>query len=124
MSLLPKTPTPKDGAEIAVDAIENLSARTLSHLDQKIQEGFRVFWFNADATPQEICDLKGKDAWRIFYGHGAMVQARKALGQIAGESTPYVELVPPFGFTINNDGPNGTPGTVTILNTPFVPSET
>lgn len=121
MSLLPKTPTPKDGAEIAVDAIENLSARTLLHLDQKIQEGFRVFWFNSDSTPQEICDRKGVDAWRIFYGHAAMVQARKTLGQIAGEPTPYIEPVPPFGFTINPDGPNGGPGTVTILSTPFTP---
>lgn len=119
MSLLPQPIPSKTPIEIAVIAIENLSLRTLTHLDTKIQEGFNFFWKNEDATPQQICDGKGIDAWRIFYGHAAMVEARKTLGQIAGEETLYVGPVPPFGFTINLDGHGGGPGTVTILDTPF-----
>ncbi len=80
------------------DALENMIINR--------NQTFNLFWNNADATPQELCDLFGNQAYKLFQSYGAVNQLIKALKP---------DDVPPSSlneFTINEDG------TVTIIPNP------
>jgi hypothetical protein len=78
---------------------------SLENLKQNVAECWRLFWNNPDATPQQICDKFGKDAYKIFQTSSVIQTA------IATLDNTFVPFVPPREFTINQDG------TVTISET-------
>lgn len=79
----------------------------LNVLEQSIKDGYDLFWNNPNATPQELCDLMGNQAYKLFQDH------RDAQDFIKSRRSDYVELTIPenYDVTFNQDG------TVTILST-------
>ena len=107
----------KTQEEIIKDEIRGINTTAnagIINLKQAIDLAYRQFWFNPLATPQEICDVLGNQAFKLFEDH------RDASLFLLSKDSEYVPLQIPENFTadINNDG------TVTITYTqPILPIE-
>jgi len=107
----------KTQQEIIKDEIReiNITANAgILNLKQAVNSGYQQFWFNSLVTPQEICDILGNQAFKLFEDH------RDASLFLLSKDSEYVVQGVPENFTadINNDG------TVTITYTePILPIE-
>lgn len=98
----------KTQEEIIKDGIREINTTAnagIINLKQAIDLGYQQFWFNPLATPQEICDVLGNQAHKLFEDHS------DASLFILSKDSEYVVKGVPENFTadINIDG------TVTIL---------
>ena len=100
------------GARVRMEAAQNYA--TLCEIQKR---GIRLVWENDQGlTPQQVCDAMGggpDGAAKSFAMHGVLTQAIVSLATLDG-SPPDI-LLPTFAFTANADG------TVTVLDTPYVP---
>jgi hypothetical protein len=99
MSLLPiPEPTQEQNIALAVSQLSSQVNGSLDNLKRNIQIAWDLFWHNPQATPQQICDALGNNAYKIFQESGFWQAAIKQ------RDPDYEELVPPNEFVINQDG--------------------
>jgi hypothetical protein len=87
-----------DAAEQVKDEIIKESLRFLNGAKRKHMSAFRKFWYNPNATPQEICDKFGTNAKEVFIASKATEDYIKILDET------YKAPEVPYEFTINADG--------------------
>lgn len=97
-----------------LNTIKTTSALSYRQLCEIQKRGIDLVWNNSDLTPQEILDGLGSDASKIFQYHGALTDYIVSLASIENIQ-PDIKL-PTNAFELNPDG------TVTVLDTPYVPS--
>ena len=67
MSLLPEQEvTQEEKTKIAVRTITDQSNGALDNLKFNLNLCWDMFWSNPNATPQQICDALGNNAYKIF----------------------------------------------------------
>jgi hypothetical protein len=102
----PKEISKEEKITRGVNTLVKFNNEALQTMINNAQTAFYVFWNNEDATPQEICDLFGNNAYKLFENYGLIVQLILTL------KPDTILPTPPNQFTINPDG------TVTIIPNP------
>ena len=59
---------------------------------------FQLLWHSTDKTPQEVCDMLGTDAAKGFEAHAKLQELIYLI------DPTWVPLVPPVGYTVNQNG--------------------
>ncbi len=94
--------------------LKSMAQQQYSQLCRMQKQGMNFLWDNPDGlTPQQVCDSVGSDASLYILAHGALTSCIVSAAT-ASNITPDI-ILPDNAFTLKNDG------TVTILNTPYVP---
>ena len=91
----------KTSAEIAKEQVAAMSQQNdegLSMLKSSVSSGFLLLWYNDKSTPQDILDQFGTNALELFKMHQSIRAFIRTL------DPTYIGLVPPYNFTINQDG--------------------
>lgn len=118
MSLLnpePVEPTLEEKQAQVADRIKRMAATGFRQLSQIQAQGIQTVWNNPRGlTPQQVCDALGTDAGLIFQMHGQLTDA--AVAMATADGLEYTPALPTNAFTVNEDG------TVTVLETEYVPS--
>lgn len=93
--------------EIVKDQIiilNDLAIKSLEDYKNSYQRTFEWLWYNANATPQELLNGLGSEAYKLF------VSAQKVITHITELDPTYVYPPAPYEYTINQNG------TVTVGN--------
>ena len=128
IKVTPEIPLPqKSSAELAVEGIEEFTLNSFRQSVEIQRAGIRRFWEDPNATPQEIANEYGANAAALFRDHGTWtalvvkIATDNGINPMTGKdadgntvASPI--LLPPFAWTEHEDG------TVTILETPYVPA--
>lgn len=107
--LLP--PPVTDAAFEVATTLNQTTKDGLNSFVSSIKEGFRLFWYHPDVTPQELATKFGPNCGALFDRHASAVTFLLSLG-VDLATTDYI---PPLPFVRNSDG------TVTI--NPIIPAE-
>lgn len=81
-----------------IERIRNLSTALLSQMKQTAKIQFDLVWKNKDYTPQQVSDMLGVEAVAAMDAHYNLQVL------IASVDPTWVPLVPPLGYTRNQDG--------------------
>lgn len=79
----------------AINAHATASAQNAAH---NYQVAFDLVWNNPSSTPQDIFDVLGNEAVQLF------LQARACIAYLQAVIPGYQEPVPPYQYTLNEDG--------------------
>lgn len=95
---LPPELTQEQKAILEAQRIVAFNKDFLENIIINHKNGFDMVWNNTNATPQEILNVFGTNAYKLF-------EASFAVQQLITEIKPdYAPLVPPRTYTINQDG--------------------
>lgn len=115
MSLLTQPSSIAAKQDAAKARIAAITRAVWNDLQIRQRDGMELFWQNPDGlTPQQVADAFGTDAAKLFTFNTALVEFLVAVGTSEGVA-PNISA-PTNAFTVNPDG------TVTVLETPYVPS--
>lgn len=87
--------------DLAEQEARNLALKNKTGLDmlkKSLEDSFNALWNNPNATPQEILNVFGTDAYKLFK------TSRDTILFIKSIDPEYVYPVSPKQFTINSDG--------------------
>jgi hypothetical protein len=91
----------KTTEEIAKDSaiqITNDAEKSVNDTDYKHEQMFKSFWYPTNCTTQDICNVLGNQAYKIFK------DSYETQLYLAKVKPNYVQLVPPREYTINENG--------------------
>jgi hypothetical protein len=93
--------------EIADGLLKSINDETSRRIGLH-RDNFRAFWYSQEATPQQLCDKMGANAWLFFAIASANVQHIASIAQLSGKTLADFlqpeDYVPPKTVTVNNDG--------------------
>jgi hypothetical protein len=82
----------------ALDRIVNENTHCLSVMKDTAKVVFQLLWHSRDKTPQQVCDMMGTDAAKGFLSHAKLQELIYLI------DPTWVPLVPPVGYTVNQNG--------------------
>lgn len=85
--------------KLGANALVTFNKGAMENQIINLKQSYNLFWNNPQATPQQICDLLGNNAYKLFENYSVMAQAIMTI-------KPDAEVLMPAdgAFTINQDG--------------------
>jgi hypothetical protein len=81
-----------------LDRIIDENTHCLSVMKDTAKAVFQLLWHSSDKTPQQVCDMMGTDAAKGFEAHAKLQELIYLI------DPTWVPLVPPVGYTVNQNG--------------------
>jgi hypothetical protein len=82
----------------ALDRIVDENTHCLEVMKETARVVFHLLWHSTDKTPQEVCDMMGTDAAKGFEAHAKLQELIYLI------DPTWVPLVPPVGYSLQQDG--------------------